>query len=79
MAATPSLRVRKSFRDVEKQHYTVQQQGGKGPTELETLVRAFDGICNNLQSTDPNSFFMIAGYHGEPFRGVSYWLHTTKR
>ncbi|KAK3329214.1 putative tyrosinase [Apodospora peruviana] len=49
------LRVRK---DVEK----------LSPEELDNLIFAFDHICN-LRPTDPNSFFVIAGYHGEPFRG----------
>ncbi|WP_437876846.1 tyrosinase family protein [Sorangium sp. So ce513] len=33
---------------------------------LEDLVRAWHGI-QNLPPTDPNSFFVLAGYHGEPF------------
>jgi tyrosinase len=49
------LRVRKSLADLT-------------PAELETLVRAWAGI-KALKPEDPNSFFMIGGYHGEPFRG----------
>ncbi|KAK3113102.1 hypothetical protein LTR53_009919, partial [Teratosphaeriaceae sp. CCFEE 6253] len=74
-SSTSGLRVRKSFRDVEKAHYQTQQQGGSGPTELETLIKAFIGIC----ALDPkalNSFFVIAGYHGEPFRGAG-WSNST--
>ncbi|KAF8427705.1 putative tyrosinase [Tirmania nivea] len=36
--------------------------------ELETLIRAFRGI-QALPPDDENSFFHIAGYHGQPFRG----------
>ncbi|KAF6805698.1 tyrosinase [Colletotrichum sojae] len=39
--------------------------------ELDDLVRAFIGI-QQLPPDDPNSFFIIAGYHGEPFRGAGY-------
>ncbi|KAF4339671.1 tyrosinase [Fusarium beomiforme] len=42
------------------------------PTEeRDDLVRAFAGI-QKLDPSDPNSFFMIAGYHGEPFRGAGW-------
>jgi len=39
--------------------------------ERDNLVRAFDAIYK-LDATDKNSFFTIAGYHGEPFRGAGY-------
>src|SRR5271156_5437898 len=39
--------------------------------ELDTLIRAFDGI-QKLDPKDPDSFFCIAGYHGEPFRGAGW-------
>ncbi|WQF85693.1 Putative tyrosinase copper-binding domain, di-copper centre-containing domain superfamily [Colletotrichum destructivum] len=39
--------------------------------ELDNLVRAFAAI-QKLPAEDPNSFFVIAGYHGEPFRGAGY-------
>ncbi|CVL08714.1 related to Tyrosinase [Fusarium mangiferae] len=39
--------------------------------ERDDLVKAFAGI-QKLPPTDPNSFFMIAGYHGEPFRGAGW-------
>lgn len=58
-------RVRKSIRDLEAAY----SQGDKA--ELETLIRAFAGI-QKLQPNDPNSFFKIAGYHGEPFRGAGW-------
>jgi tyrosinase len=41
------------------------------PKELDNLVRAFAAI-QQLPPDDPNSFFVIAGYHGEPFRGAGY-------
>ncbi|KAI9235119.1 MAG: hypothetical protein BYD32DRAFT_371300 [Podila humilis] len=41
------------------------------PKELDNLVRAFVAI-QQLPPHDPNSFFVIAGYHGEPFRGAGY-------
>jgi tyrosinase len=36
---------------------------------IETLMRAWDGI-QKLLPDDPNSFFVIGGFHGEPFRGA---------
>ncbi|KAE8213669.1 hypothetical protein CF327_g2854 [Tilletia walkeri] len=41
------------------------------PQEKDDLIRAFDAI-QKLDPRDPNSFFTIAGYHGEPFRGAGY-------
>ncbi|KAF5362043.1 hypothetical protein D9756_002723 [Leucocoprinus leucothites] len=41
---------------------------GQDRSKLENLIRAFRGI-QALDPKDPNSFFRIAGYHGEPFRG----------
>jgi tyrosinase len=59
-----ALRVRKSLTDLSKK-------------ELDDLMRAWKGI-KDLPTDDPNSFFVIGGYHGEPFRGAgwgnsSYW------
>lgn len=39
--------------------------------ELDDLVKAFAAI-QNLDPDDPDSFFSIAGLHGEPFRGAGY-------
>ncbi|KDN61568.1 hypothetical protein CSUB01_04162 [Colletotrichum sublineola] len=39
--------------------------------ELDNLVRAFAAI-QKLPAEDPDSFFAIAGYHGEPFRGAGF-------
>ena len=55
---TSTLRTRKDIRSL-----TVP--------EKDILIRAFDGI-QKLKPTDPNSFFSIAGYHGEPFRGAGW-------
>lgn len=66
-----SLHVRRSLIDLQ----TDYENGNKKP--LEDLMRAWRGI-KELPPTDPNSFFMIGGYHGEPFRGAgwgsaAYW------
>lgn len=71
MAGTEALRVRRSLTDVQDDY----SSGKKG--ELERLWRAWKGI-KELPPEDPNSFFMIGGYHGEPFRGAgwgssAYW------
>jgi tyrosinase len=65
------LRVRRSLTALQDEY----ENGKKKP--LETLMRAWKGI-KELPPTDPNSFFTIGGYHGEPFRGAgwgnaSYW------
>jgi tyrosinase len=61
--AGPQLRVRRSITELQDQ-YTL---GNKKP--LEDLWRAWIGV-KNLPPDDPRSFFMLAGYHGEPFRGT---------
>ena len=71
MADGQSLRVRRSLTDLQNEH----ENGNKKP--LEDLMRAWKGI-KELPPNDPNSFFVIGGYHGEPFRGAgwgnaSYW------
>lgn len=40
-------------------------------SELDNLIKAFAAI-QKLKSDDPDSFFNIAGLHGEPFRGAGY-------
>src|ERR1700754_4053087 len=60
--STPTLRVRRSLTDLQADY----DRGDK--TELETLMRAWKGI-KELPHSDPNSFFTLGGYHGEPFRG----------
>lgn len=71
MAAHKSLRVRESLTVLQDKY----KSGDKAP--LENLMRAWKAI-KALPPQDPNSFFMIGGYHGEPFRGAgwgnaSYW------
>lgn len=61
MSSTIS-RVRRSINDIQSDY----DRGDKA--ELETLMRAWKGI-KELPVTDPNSFFSLAGFHGEPFRG----------
>ena len=62
MAATPAPKIRRSLVDLQKDY----DSGNKAP--LEALMRAWKGI-KELPPDDPRSFFMIGGYHGEPFRG----------
>jgi len=44
------------------------RENGK-PEALDALIWAWKGI-QELPPGDPNSFFVIGGYHGEPFRGA---------
>jgi len=65
------LRIRRSITDLQDD-YT---KGNKKP--LEDVMRAWKGI-KELPPNDPRSFFMLGGFHGEPFRGAgwgnsSYW------
>ena len=53
---------RRSLLDLQKDY----DSGNKTP--LETVMRAWKGI-KELAPNDPNSFFAIGGFHGEPFRG----------
>jgi tyrosinase len=55
-------RVRRSLDDLQYEY----QHGDKRP--LEDLMRAWQGI-KALPPDDPNSFFVIGGYHGEPSPG----------
>ena len=50
------------------QYLQDQYDTGENRALLENLVTAFIGI-QKLPLDDPNSFFVIGGYHGEPFRG----------
>jgi tyrosinase len=58
-------RVRRSITDLQ----TDYANGKKKP--LEDLWRAWRGI-KELAPDDPRSFFVIGGYHGEPFRGAGW-------
>ncbi|WAS90505.1 tyrosinase family protein [Nannocystis punicea] len=62
MTTSRSLRVRRSIQEIQDE-YT---KGRKKP--LEDLMRAWKGV-KELPPEDPRSFFMIGGFHGEPFRG----------
>jgi len=71
MAIGKKLRVRRSLLELQKEY----EQGKKKP--LEDLMRAWKGV-KELPPDDPRSFFMLGGYHGEPFRGAgwgssAYW------
>jgi tyrosinase len=68
---TKPPRVRRSLQDLQADH----EAGNKQP--LEMLMRAWKGI-KELPPDDPRSFFMLGGFHGEPFRGGgwgsnAYW------
>lgn len=55
-------RVRRSIQELQADY----ENGRTKP--LEDLMRAWKGI-KDLPPEDPNSFFMLGGFHGEPFRG----------
>ena len=65
MSDSKPPRVRRSISELQQQ-YT---QGNRKP--LEDLLRAWKGI-KELPPDNPNSFFVIGGYHGEPFRGAGW-------
>jgi tyrosinase len=60
MAEAPTVGIRQSVR-------VLQQEYDAGNTKpLEDVVRAWKGIME-LPPEDPRSFFVLGGYHGEPF------------
>ena len=66
-----ALKVRRSILELQND-YT---GGNKKP--LEDLMRAWKAI-KELPADDPRSYFMLGGFHGEPFRGAgwgssAYW------
>ncbi len=61
MYTSSKIKVRRSVRDLQTEY----DKGNKKP--LEDLVRAWKGI-KELPSTDKRSFFVLGGYHGEPFQ-----------
>jgi tyrosinase len=63
--AVPPIRIRRDIRELEYQY----KLGNREP--LEALIRAFRGVAA-LPPTDRNSFFVIGGYHGMPFRGAGW-------
>lgn len=51
----------------------LQDEYSKGNHEpLDKLIRAFRGIQDYSRENpnDPNGFFVIGGFHGEPFHGA---------
>ncbi|MBD2436346.1 tyrosinase family protein [Nostoc sp. FACHB-110] len=71
MKKNNQLRVRRSIQELQDDYIN----GNKKP--LEDLMRAWKGI-KELPPDNPQSFFILGGYHGEPFRGAgwgnaSYW------
>ena len=61
MMYQPNVRVRMSVRELCEQ---------KNKSKLNAFLRAWKRI-KELPANDPNSFWVIAGYHGEPFSKVS--------
>jgi tyrosinase len=71
MTVSREPKVRRSIQELQDDY----AKGVKKP--LEDLMRAWKGI-KDLPPDNPNSFFVLGGYHGEPFRGAgwgsaSYW------
>ena len=62
MSSYAALGIRRSIADIQADY----DAGNKAP--LENLMRAWKGI-KELSPDDPRSFFILGGYHGEPFRG----------
>jgi tyrosinase len=73
MKGSLKLRIRRSLYELQDEY--TKPKPNKKP--LEDLMRAWKGI-KELPPENPNSFFMLGGYHGEPFRGAgwgnaTYW------
>ena len=47
----------------------VDDRDNGNPEPLDTLMKAWKGI-QDRDPDDPDSFFVIGGFHGEPFRGA---------
>jgi tyrosinase len=62
MVSDTPVRVRRSIADIQADY------DAGNTKELTDLMRAWKGI-KDLPPTDPNSFFMLGGFHSEPFRG----------
>jgi tyrosinase len=58
---------------IRRSIHGLENEYNKGTTKkpLEDLIRALKGI-QELPPDDPNSFFVIGGYHCEPFRGAGW-------
>ena len=66
-----ALRVRRSITELQDEYTAGNKKA------LEDLMRAWKAI-KELPADDPRSFFMLGGFHGEPFRGAgwgssAYW------
>jgi tyrosinase len=61
-----TLRVRRSILEIQREF-----DDGKDTRTLEDLMTAWAGI-KALDPAHPNSFHVLGGYHGEPFRGAGY-------
>ena len=59
------LRVRRSLDELQDQYL------GGNKKALDDLMRAWKGV-KELPADDPRSFFVLGGYHGEPFRGAGW-------
>ena len=66
----PGDRVRQNIWDLQDEHHKSREAQKKELTELDVLVKAFARIMS-LGPDDRDSFQVIAGYHGVPFRGLS--------
>ncbi len=63
---TAALKVRRSLHEIQDEY-----KSGKNKKPLEDLMRAWRGI-KALPAGNRHSFFMLGGYHGEPFRGAGW-------
>jgi tyrosinase len=63
--STNEPRIRWSLTDLQEKY----DSGEKKP--LEDLMRAWKGV-KELPPSDRRSFFVLGGYHGEPFRGAGW-------
>lgn len=66
MAKSKKVRVRRSLLEIQEMY-----DKGIDKKPLEDLMRAWKGI-KELPPDDIKSFFMLGGYHGEPFRGAGW-------
>lgn len=60
--STPAAPVRRSLADIQADY------DAGNTTELDNLMRAWKGI-KELPASELQSFFVLGGYHGEPFAG----------
>jgi tyrosinase len=69
--ATPQIPIRDSIRQRRNILELLDEYKNGNLKPLSDLLRAWQGI-QGLDPTLDNSFFVIAGYHGEPFRGAGW-------